>query len=109
MAKHEFGIMQAAPEAGQRYDEYEPQKYDRISVGDEHLENIDAKLSQTDFYWHTLAVKGKGLAYCGVTLIPPDSMQAFVAVIGDTPALSELKALLEKAQRENKWVIHFGL
>lgn len=101
--------MQAAPEAGRRYDEYEPQKYDCISVVDEHLEGIDAQLGQIDFYWHTLAVKGKGLAYCGVTLIPPDSMQAFVAVIGDTPALSELKTLLVKAQRENKWVIHFGL
>ena len=54
-------------------------------------------------------VKGKGLAYCGVTLVPPCSLKAFIDVVADNSELSELKKLLEKALSNNKWVIHYGL
>lgn len=109
MANHEFGIMQNAPEQGKRYDEYEPQKYNCISVNDDYLEDIVANFDSIDFYWHTLDVKGKGLAYCGVTLIPPCSIKEFVDVIKDNPDLLELRKLSEKALAENKWLIHYGL
>ncbi len=109
MAKHEFGIMQTAPSQGERYDEYEPEKYNCICVDDDYLEDIVENFNHTDFYWHTPDVKGKGLAYCGVTLIPPCSIKAFTDVIKDVSALSELRELSEKALAENKWIIHFGL
>ena len=32
MAKHEFGIMMNTPRQSERYDEYEPWKYECISV-----------------------------------------------------------------------------
>ena len=109
MAKHEFGIMQAAPQKGQRYDVYDPQKYNCITVDDNYLEDIAASLNDIHFYWHSIDVPGKGIAYCGITLIPPASMQAFISVIDNLPELSELKALMQKAYGENKWMIHFGL
>jgi len=109
LARHEFGIMQTAPENGRRYDEYEPERYNCISVNDDYIEGIVAKFDDTDFFWHTLDVPGKGLAYVGVTLIPPTSMPAFISVIDGAEGLNELKALIEAAHRENKWVIHFGL
>lgn len=109
LAKHEFGIMQNAPESGRRYDEYEPHKYNCISVDDDYLEDMVSDFNHIDFYWHTLDVKGKGLAYCGITLIPPYSMQCFKDVIKHNPDLYELKELSEKALKENKWIIHFGL
>ena len=109
MAKHEFGIMMDAPQQGKRYDEYEPWKYTCISVDDAYLEGVVERLSSIDFYWHTLSVKGKGLAYYGVTLVPPCSLKAFIDVIADNSELSELKKLLEKALNNNKWVIHYGL
>ena len=83
--------MQIPPQKGQRYDEYEPNKYDCISVNDDYIEDILEKLSDIDFYWHTLDVKGKGLEYCGVTLIPPSSMQKFITVIENIPELHQLK------------------
>lgn len=101
--------MQNAPKQGKRYDEYEPQRYNCISVNDDYIADIDASLNGVDFYWHTLDVKGKGLAYCGVTLIPPCSIRYFAEAIKDVPALVELKELSEKALKENKWIIHFGL
>lgn len=109
LARHDFGIMQNAPKPGKRYDEYEPQKYNCISVDDDYMELIDANLNNVNFYWHTLDIPAKGIAYTGITLIPPTSIQAFTAVIKDITELNELKNLLEKALAENKWVIHFGL
>lgn len=109
MAKHEFGIMQKAPEKGRRYDEYEPQKYNCISVDDAYLENILSKFDDIDFYWHTTDVKGKGLAYCGVTLIPPESVKAFADVITSIAELNNLQPLCTLALKQNKWIIHFGI
>ena len=67
------------------------------------------RISCIDFYWHTLSAKGKGLAYYGITLIPPDSLKAFIDAIADIPKLCELKKLLEEALDQNKWMIHYGI
>jgi hypothetical protein len=109
MAKHEFGIMQDPPLLGKRYDDYEPEKYHCISVDDDFLEGVIDAFNPIDFYWHTLDVQGKGLAYCGITLIPPQSLAAFLDAIRDCPGLSELTALAKHAQKECKWIIHYGL
>ena len=109
MAYHEFGIMQTPPQKGLRFDEYEPGKYGCISFNDDYIENIIEQLCDIDFYWHTLDISGKGIAYCGVTLIPPSSMQQFISIIENIPELQELKQLLSKAHKETKWIIHFGL
>ena len=109
MSHHEFGIMQISPQNGQCFDEDEPENYNCISVNDGYIENILEKLTDIDFYWHTTDVSGKGLAYCGVTLVPPSSMQRFISVIDDNPDLNQLKDLLTQALNENKWIIHFGL
>ena len=109
MSYHNFGIMQIPPEYGKRYDEYEPEKYNCISVNNDYIESIVNNLNNIDFYWHTLDVSGKGLAYCGITLISPSSMQKFISVIENNSKLNELKELLSKALNENKWVIHFGI
>ena len=109
MSYHEFGIMQTPPKKGKRYDKYEPEKYNCISVDDDCITSILDKLSNIDFYWHTLDVAGKGLSYCGITLIPPSSMQEFINVIDEIPEFTQLKEHLVQALNENKWVIHFGI
>ena len=109
MAKHEFGLMQDAPRQGVRYDTYEPQKYACISVDDEDIDQILAELETVEFCWHTLSVRGKGLADCGITLIPPSSLDAMIRVVEGNPRLAPLKALLKTARSRNKWVIHYGL
>ena len=109
MAKHEFGIMQEAPQAGQRYDSYEPWKYHCISVDDAYMEDIVCHFCHIDCCRHATDLRGKGLAYCGITLIPPESLGTFIDVIRDMQELAALEAFLKKAIRENKWVIHFGI
>ena len=109
MAKHEFGIMPDPPRQGERYDTYCPQKYGCISIGDEAVEKIAPALGGIVFYHHTLDVRSEGLAYCGITLIPPRSLKVFGEAICGMPGLTELEKIIGQAEAENKWMIHFGL
>ena len=109
LLKHEFGIMQDAPEPEERYDKYEPLKYNCISIDDRYVEEIDSYLNNVDFYWHTLDMPARGIDYTGITLIPPTSLQEFIAIIEYIDEFNELKGLLKKALSESKWVIHYGL
>ncbi len=109
MAIHEFAIMPQEPQKGQRYDEYEPQKYACIDVPDEAIEGVLQQLTKIDFYHHVVDEPQKGLAYCDITLIPPTSDREFIDVIGENEKLANLKALLETAQIFDKWIIHFGI
>ena len=109
MAKHEFGIMKSDPIKGHRYDEYEPQKYDCISVEDEYIERIGSDLTTLKCYAHTLDAPIDGLAYYGITLIPPDSIKQFISLIESQAEMNDLKNLLCEALKKNRFVIHFGL
>lgn len=101
--------MRIPPAEEQRFDKYEPEKYNCISVQDDFIEPLTLETANIDFYWHTLSVPGKGFAYCGITLIPPSSIDALVEVIGEKGELAELKNLLIQAKAEEKFVIHFGV
>lgn len=109
MANHEFGIMQKTPIHGERYDEYSPSEYKCITVEDDYIEKILEQLSDIKFYWHSLDVPAKGLAYCDITLIPLESPQLFIAVLDDKKEFGKLKQLLSQAKLESKYVIHFGI
>ena len=109
MPRHEFGIMRIAPEKGIRYDRYEPQKYDCISVDDDDLTPLLERLGWIRCYWHTLDRPEFGLSYCGITLIPPESLDAFLETVWDRSALSDLAALLKQAEDTQSFVIHFGI
>ena len=109
MAKHEFGIMQTPPQKGVRYDEYEPHKYNCISVDDEYIEEIDKKVLDMPAFWHTIDKEEKGLAYCGITLIPPTSVEYIMRLLPAEDELLEFMELLKTAQKENKFIIHYGL
>ncbi len=109
MARHGFGIMKAPPGKGRRYDRYEPEKYNCIFADDDYIENIITEFCHIDTFWHTTEVKGKGLDYCGITLIPPESLNEIADIIRDIHGLEELLKLIQEALKENKWIIHFGL
>ncbi len=109
MARHDFGIMEQMPVHGERYDSYEPWEYSCISVDDDFIEPFLSKLASIDSFWHSVDVPGKGLAYCGITLIPPRSIGTIIQIIDEIPELSCLKKLLSAARTQNKYVIHFGI
>lgn len=109
MAKHEFGIMDKAPTLEQEYNDYKPEKYHCISVEDEDIESLFEDLSVIPCYWNSLKREERGLAYYGITIIPTHALEEFIVIIDSNTQLSELKELLRKASKENKFVIHFGI
>lgn len=112
MAKHEFGIMKNNPMYEERFDEYDSGKYNNfILVDDDFIEPILMDLESIDCYWHTLKVAGKGIACCGITLIPPQSMNKFKNILlsKDKIEYTNLISLINKAEEENKYIIHFGI
>ena len=109
MPKHEFGMMHTAPKPDQVFQNYEPEKYSCIVVDDTYIEPLLPKLSIVDCYWHSLACPQKNINDCGITLIPPDSMDLFMEQIAGTAGTEALRALLEKAKKEHRFVIHFGI
>jgi hypothetical protein len=111
MAKHEFGIFDTEPVPGTRYDEYSPEKYDCIEIQDDYIEPMLEELNVLETYIHTLSCSGKGLAYYGITLIPPSSLPKFKKVI-DSTGVSELRILskkIDEAIRKYKFMIHYGI
>lgn len=111
MAKHEFGIMQNTPKPAERFDSSEPDKYNCITIDDDFIEEILIDLENINTYWHTLQVPGKGLAYCGITLIPPESMNKLIKILSSQINI-EYKPFIDlanQAKEENKYIIHFGI
>ncbi len=109
MASIEFGMMDPAPRPGMAYDEYRPDRYHCITVHDEALDPILPQLEALPCFWHSLDRPARGLAYCGITLIPPGSLPQMIAVTNGVPALMPLTELLQQAELEGKFIIHFGL
>ncbi len=110
MAKHDFGIMLDTP-SNKRYDEYEPEGYQCISIDDNYIEPLIREFYDIPCYWHSLCRPEKNLAYYGITLIPPESANLFVSVFSrhDEEYYKELIDLFKQATRENKYIIHFGI
>lgn len=101
--------MKHSPESGRRYDKYEPEKYDCISIDDLLIESLVEKLQTVPCFWHSLDIKGNGLAYCGITLIPPQSAEVMLSCIDDVDAYRQLRELLQKAVANKLFAIHFGI
>ena len=109
MLKHQFGMMMADPEPGQIFEEYEPEKYDCIAVDDECVQTVIERLKGIKCYWHSLDRPEAGLAYHGITLIPPESIAEVIEAVRDVPEMRRLMEILVVAERERKFVIHFGV
>ena len=118
MAKNVFGIIDYFEE-NKWYSVYEPEKYNCISVSDDLIEELIIKYNEElmaiKTYFQVTAQPGTGLDYCGITLIPPESLKQFRGVIIKANShyqSQELKLLIEKVSDaiiKNKYLIHYGI
>ena len=118
LAKHEFGIIDFFEE-NKWYSDYEPEKYNCISISDDIIEELIIKfndeLMTIKTYFQVATQPGTGLDYCGITIIPPDSLRQFRDIIikaNSQYQSQELKLLIEKvsdAMSKNKYLIHYGI
>ncbi len=111
MAMHDFGIISEAITDSDDFQSYEPEKYGCIKIDDDYIENLIPLFLEIPTFFHHLSQKETGLDYFGITLIPPKSCKSFAEVFKaqKSSVYSELVELLEKAAKENRFVIHYGL
>lgn len=118
LAKHDFGIIDSF-EDDKWYSDYEPEKYNCISVSDALIEQLLIRylkeIGNLKTYFHVKKHPALGLDYCGTTIIPPSSLKDFKKIIINANVYynsKELEKLIKKlntAIRENKYVIHYGI
>jgi len=109
---HEFCILPDDPQPEEKF-EYPPERRPNRAVVDDELLNEWAGRHQgalwaIPVYFESLRRPEKGLAWYGITLIPPESAPLFRDLL-DRPELAELAALLKRAAETNKYIIHYGI
>ena len=67
------------------------------------------EISTLEMYRHTVDCPGRGLCYTGITLIPPAVLPRLREEVQRQGGMAELAALLRRAERESRWVIHYGI
>lgn len=98
MPVHEFGIIDNT-ENVKRNIGYEPQKYKCISVDDEIIIDLNENLSIMRTYFHSLERPEFGLAYWGITIIPPESLPMFFDVVTSSTLYKKSAELNELASK----------
>ena len=110
----EFGIIEAL-DMEKDYSVYEPQTYHCVSIDDDALDNWWPRIESMKSYFHTYSRPETALARYGVTLIPPESLGLFHAIVSENTRPEYLEqaaavlAVVEKAKHNGKFVIHFGV
>lgn len=107
MPKHEFGIIDKISNDSHIYENYEPAKYYCISVDDDYIEPLLLELKEIDTFFHNISRPEKGLAYFGITLIPPVSFPKLKEILmsKNIDVYKELIKVIDKAVSENKYMI----
>jgi len=82
---------------------------------DDLIVKYEKELMEITTYFQVTTQPGRGLDYCGVTIIPPESLKQFRDVIikaNNEYQYQELEALIEKisdAIKNDKYIIHYGI
>ena len=109
MAKHEFALMDHIPRSGVRYDAYEAEHMYCAAVDDALIDERLRDFEILPCYAHTVDCPIQGLCNCGITLIPPHAAREMRWMVCTDPAFTDLVTMLDEADRENIWMIHFGI
>lgn len=110
----EFGIIDNF-EKDKDYSNYEPQKYNCIAINDDILNDWWDDLTLIKTYFHCYSRPDFSLDRWGVTLIPPESLEAFYNIISNDKKskisleLINLMILIRRGISENKYIIHYGV
>jgi len=111
---HEFGVIDKI-DTKNNYEEYSPLNFICISVDDDIINSLYEHLSIMKTYFHSLNRPEYGLAYYGITIIPPESLFLFYDVVTSSKffkkssELAELALLILQAKEKKKWIIHYGI
>lgn len=112
---HEFGILPEIDRKKDYGDSFEPEKYGCVAIDDDYLNDWWGELELLPSFLHCFDRPEQGLARYGVTLLPPASAGQLARIIEKDKRLQEgtdlvdLVLLLRQAEKEEKFVIHYGV
>ena len=115
MSYAKFGIIENFDKNKNYGKEYTPHEYNCITIYDDIIDAWWKRLSIMKSYFHCYDRPEFALARYGVTLIPPESLDLFDDIIlTNTPKkfyhqIPPLSDLIQRAKRENKFIIHYGI
>lgn len=115
---HEFGIINSIEE--NRDYSYEPEKYSCIAIDGDLIDAIYPKgfgeqMRSVPTFFNNTTTPATDLAYYGITLIPPSSLELFLQIIMEenrklpSNEFGPLILKINEAAKENKWLIHYGV
>lgn len=110
-----FGIIDSFEKEKDYSYKYEPQIYSCIAINDDIINDWWNDLTLIKTYFHNYNRPNFALARWGVTLIPPESLEAFYNIVAkdkrskSSVELIELMILIRRAISENKYMIHYGV
>lgn len=92
-------------------------KYHCVSIDDDILNDWAEDFREVKTYYHCFSRPETGFARYGITLIPPESLAAFIGIVERKTSaqwrtgftIAELLELLKKAKDEEKFVIVYGV
>lgn len=113
---HEFCVMPEDPGAEEEFS-YTPERFpDQVIVDDDLLNEWAGRhedaLWSIPVYFHTLRRPDHGLAWYGITLIPPSSSPAFLDLFVNDPEKEQFRDvayLMHRAAEKSKFIIHYGI
>lgn len=110
MTFHEFGVMKRAPAWEEMYEKYDLSLCgETAAVEDDEVNTLWEHFGSIPCFWHSLQRPTQGLAYTGITLIPPSSAKNLLDRLPQQDQLCSLKGVLHSAWEKGCYVIHFGI
>lgn len=113
MPRHEFGIL----EENQLNNifTYSPEEYNCITIDDDFVLPLVESFKILKTYHHNFDRPNLGLAYCGITIIPIESLSQFQEILVMNKQYyysieyTDLIGLVTRASQDKKNIIHFGV
>ena len=113
-AVHEFGIIMSL-DKNKDYGYYNPEAYNCVDIDDDAMYGWAKRIETMKSYFHCFNRPAAGLAWCGVTLIPPESLDLFHDIVAKNTSIGFIEQvpplldIISKAKKDNKFIIHFGI
>jgi len=110
MLKHEFLLLEKVPE---KISIANYVREDLIVVSDDFILENHIPIMQVRMYWESLTVLNEGINYYGTTIIDKDMAkelkERLCIYCKESEELTKFLSLLDRAIKENKFIIHFGV
>lgn len=108
---HEFGIIDKFSKRLKKFEKYQPEKYNCISIDEDYIFSIAEKINDISMINPSLNEECYGLCYYGVTIIPESSLEKFknILVSENNDSYKQLIFLVNRAITEHKNIIHYGV